>query len=341
MLAFAVRAQQENPTEEDGNAGLQTEIATKDAITANSIAQHQVQTADDGSLESQLADQKSVIANLTAEREEKDAAISSLESIKQKQMALIIKLQEKEDEEATEIANFKSQLTNQTGINANLQSQLVNQNFVIANLTVEKEKSNAIIVSQKTKQDQQNLIIVDLQAKLTNQNAIITNLTAEREKKIATGSSTIDQYLGARLLFDVRRSPTPPVPENYGRGSITTITYDKAIINIGNCTNIRTGSFTSPINGYYYFAWTGPNDEPIQRSYDSMYSINNDMETANSYWIFYKDTAGKNLISRDMNTLKTHLVINLGEGQRLNFNALLKKSTYPKQYEKWVGYSLS
>ena len=190
--------------------------------------------------------QAAVNACRNYERYNISVAVYSQELVKQNQLILIDRMQSQLNEQATDNVNLQSQLLNQTAVDANLKAQLTN-------LTAERDK----------------------------QNAIIANLTAERDslKKNITDSITDGQYLGTRLLFDVRRSPTPSVPESYDWDQMVIVTYDKSITNIGNCMNIATGTFTTPYNGTYFFAWTGPNDEHIQRAYDSIKAITNDMVT--------------------------------------------------------------
>ena len=106
---------------------------------------------------------------------------------------------------------------------------------------------------------------------------------------------------------------------------MTVVTYDKAIVNVGNCMNITTGIFTAPISGPYWLSWTGPNGEYIPKSGASRLYTNGGYES----WRDESVQTGVNMI--------------LKKGDKVFLWALFRNDTgyYPKQYEKCTCFYYS
>ena len=103
---------------------------------------------------------------------------------------------------------------------------------------------------------------------------------------------------------------------------MTVVTYDKAIVNVGNCMNITTGIFTAPISGPYWLSWTGPNGEYIPKSGASRLYTNAGNGGCYESW-------------RDEG-VQTRVNMGLKKGDKVFLWALFRNDTgyYPKQYEK-------
>ena len=245
--------------------------------------------------------QSAITARLSDARYNTSVAVYSQELVKQRQLILIDRMQSQLNEQATDNVNLQSQLLNQTAVDANLKTQLTN------------------LLSE---QDKKNAIIANLQSQLANLTAIITNLTAEQDKKNA------DNFFGSnQLLFDVRRSPTPFLPDSTSYDTwmkVPTLPYDKTITNIANCINMYAGIFTAPTTGSYLLTWTGPNGELIPKPAENVMRLFVNNAINEQGW--------------QNSLVESRMYTNLNKGDIVFLKAFFHpKHYFSRQPEKWVG----
>ena len=344
-LIMKLQEKDDENTPSSSSAVCQEEKDELNALIADLKSKQETQSAIIAKFKAEEDMRNHANANLEVEADEKDAIIQKLESLKRKQIKIIDNLKAENGKKNAIIESLQLKKDQQSATNcANLKTELGRKDAVIDSIQLQKEKAITAKVNMQTQLDELKLInanltaerdnqmtanskITNLQTQFTNeienQKAIIANLTAEQEKKyVGSSDSLFRQNPDVQLVFDVRRRPTPPVNLNLRYGDMTIVTYDKAIFNVGNCMDIKTGIFTVPVTGRYFLPWTGPNGEFIRRDGHSRLNTNNDGGRGG-----WDDEKGK-----------TQIFVYFSKGDKVFFWALFRADLYPKQYEKFVGY---
>ena len=302
---------------ENQNVLISSLKAEKDKNNKTIVHQSQQDTASSTVWQAERDRINAIIDNLQKHQENQNSNNANLEVDRNQKNALISIIQSQQDKLTAKNANLRFQL-------ANLQAEQDKKNVIIAKQTI-SSSANKNLLAQLANQTSGN---AHLLSQLLNQKVIIANLTAERDQvNVAMESTAI--YPEFPLLFDVRRSPTTPVPANWGFLDMARVTYDKSIVNIGNYMDIKTGIFTAPKSGFYLFSWTGPNGEFIPRKFESRFQVNYDYYGTglNDDW--------------EEEIFKTRIFTYLNNGDRVAFWALFRADLYAKQYEKFVAYFIN
>ena len=302
-------------------------------------------TNDINSLASSQYQQPSyILTNLLNEADDmytQDAILQAIEQFrKDASNAIIDNNKPKPNSTTVCCPTFKSQITNLSAITPSAQNKEIN-----TNLQTQLDKQNAQMINQQMEQVKRNDANANLQLQIDNLSDTNANLTSFIANSLPmfgdvqnhTINSITSQYPDTRQLFQVTRTPTPPVPETQMLG--TPITYNNSTVNVGNCVNVETGVFTAPLTGLYYFTWTGPYNEYIQKSTASIFvnSVSNRMPDTvwvSPFAVFNEST------SFDVGSLKSQAALTLNKGDTMGLISMFKMSLFPKQYEKWVGYFL-